>query len=354
MECSVLTSSSTRPLRQFVSELVNTTNCKRIDLLAFRDSDLRQIVDIIPTHHPKSGCWPVSTESILGIPSSKLRDETTQNIAEWIRTQLQGRVRIAAFATYFPSISANIGFLESLKATSQITRRHEAVDSIAATVEIGAHLRNMGLLEHVFIEVVGGPLFDRASAPDEDHEYLVTSALPRKIKFFTDALYDVSKQLGNNRDWTICVELEPDPIFVFHSLTSLRLLKAQLTAYPELKDRVALNLDIAHMTIAGISASTLKEFAGFIGHCHISDHPHIHTRDRCPGTWSFLEHWRSEVYQYLSVFSDSRNQGLQNSGSLTLELEGCSKFSWVMEGVSRIEYALKMFDRWKKEIAEQF
>lgn len=367
MDLSVISSSSTRALSKFVKELNFCTGCDHVDLLLFRDPDLVQLLGELPQQLANRLRIPppprnrISTEQLLAVQEEELRKEAALWISQWISRQLVTaagqRVMVNAFATYFPHLSANINFLQSIGAQTQLEYHNNSVYALATSIEIGRALKSMGLMQKVVIEIVGGSLFDRVERiPGKDRgEFIIRSTTEEKIYCMLNAIRRVKQIVGGEDDWTVCVELEPDPIFTFHSLYSLNYLKAALTGFPELARSVAINLDFAHMSIASIEPDSLEPLAELIAHAHVSDHPSVHTRDRCPGTWSIIESWESTFYGYLALLKKAQqyraNNDLPHSGGLALELEGCSRFSWVIEGVSRLKYSLHMLKNWEDRIA---
>ena len=103
---------------------------------------------------------------------------------------------------------------------------------------------------------------------------------------------------------------------------------------PPLSGYVGLNLDIAHLLSAGVSANEIENLKDAIVHAHISDLPGIHSRDQVPATFTFPKYEQYEspdqgaaYAPYISLLR--RCPGTQTeirpgfSGVCALELEGC-------------------------------
>jgi hypothetical protein len=155
-------------------------------------------------------------------------------------------------------------------------------------------------------------------------------------------LLDVRKTVddawgSSGADWAIALELEPGPAYALNDRNALAMLVQHLTGeadYVELLPHIGVNLDIAHMKIAGVEANDLEEFKDWIVHAHIADHPGMHTVDQVVGTWSPVERSEGRDYPYLRLLSrinpDSPDRcGLPFTRTIALELEGCSRIGWI-------------------------
>ncbi len=121
-----------------------------------------------------------------------------------------------------------------------------------------------------------------------------------------------------------------------------------------LADHVGLNVDIAHMRIAGVKVEqdvkkpgeSLRDHIGRIVHSHICDNPKMHTRDQPIGSWHSAEYDAEEWMPFLNLLSDAashvdkREYNLPFSGAVSLELEGCDRLRWIHQSLSDLKYLL--------------
>ena len=148
------------------------------------------------------------------------------------------------------------------------------------------------------------------------------------------------------------MELEPGPTYVLRDRDSLTQVMAAVEQDARLLPHVGLNLDIAHMRIAQVSAAFLAKHSARILHAHICDHPDMHTRDQVPGTHTALDQRRGEFIPYLQLLVQRCNSqlvpgGLPFSGACALELEGCNRIAWIHQSVAMMRHLFETARNWE-------
>ena len=122
-----------------------------------------------------------------------------------------------------------------------------------------------------------------------------------------------------------------------------------------LRPHVGLNVDIAHMRIAGVKAKDLHPIRDWIVHAHICDHPGMHTRDQVVGTWTPVERYESEFYPYLRLLAEIDPQsperaGRPFTGAVALELEGCGRINWIHQSLVAMKRMIEVVKHYRERI----
>ena len=380
---SVITSCSTRSLSDFVCEIRAVSGVSRFDLFVLRDTDITDIEagqpELLPKRRPDEPDTRTSTQILADA-------RNFEPIANWIHRQLDlcneerrrggaGRARVAALATYFPEVSArsHLDHLEGGADRSDVPFR-VAERAIANTARLALRLKKAGLMEHAVVEVVCGSILDRCrcrsceekrqeAGEDRRQDIVIRSERNTKIELLCDRLLDVVGQVrgsaeGSDPDWALALELEPGPNYVLNSKTAIDGLIALLrddAKYEPLRRHVGLNVDIAHMNIAGVEARDLVEYRDWILHAHLCNHPGMHTRDQVVGVWIPVERYCGENYPYLRLLaeideSSPDRQGRPFTRTVALELEGCSRINWVHRSLVAMKHMTEVLKHHRQEL----
>lgn len=372
LQCSVITSSTNRDLVDFFSEITEMHGHDvAFDLTVLRDADVQSIEasggPLLFHSAPHGRGRPEPTFTQLMADSRNL-----ERISRWFVQKCSSPVRtqIAALATYFPDVTSLYDW-----------RRELAVDALTNAVRLGFALVEADLARSAIVEVVCGTILDPCECGEcQSRGRIFVSDSLTKFQLLLDSLNRVVRQIEQlQRDgsaprtpFAFGVELEPGETYVLCDKDSLDGFFSLLdsTAWAQLRPFVGLNLDIAHMKIAGVEPAQLRKYTGRIVHGHIADHPGMHTRDQPIGTWTTV-HRRANGYRdYVEILCDrsraasegSRDSSsrwrrwwnshfhspsaltqmdLPFSGGLALELEGCNRISWVFDSLWRMRQIIK-------------
>jgi hypothetical protein len=148
----------------------------------------------------------------------------------------------------------------------------------------------------------------------------------------------------------LALELEPGPTYLLNGQRTIPAVIDNLLGESLLRPHVGLNVDVAHMKIAGVSPVNLRdiqqEFPGCLIHSHISDHPGMHTHDQPVGTWTPVERYSGQDYGYLRCLWESfqvndADDRPPRTGAIAVELEECSRLNWIHRSLGRLHH---MFD----------
>jgi len=334
--------------------------------------------------------------------------ENIRPISEWIEKQLwscqsdgaDARIKgkkpqnhISALATFFPDVTSRSQQPVPLPDTYldlKCTPRQLAIQALTNTVELAIELKRRGLIADpcrpsvpsAIVEMVCGTVLDQCHCQacetdrkNKELDYAVVATRKEKVRLLGDALKEVWTALkGGDKDWALALELEPGPTYVLRSLKSIRsvfghldqvdreLRQKEKVAYGPLARHVGLNVDIGHMKIAEVHArsqeelnegypSGLEDFEDRIVHAHISDHPGMHTRDQAVGVWNPVERLDSVDYSYLRLLAqiardkEPRRTGLPFSGTVALELEGCSRIGWIHRSLIAMKHLTEIVEK---------
>ncbi|HEX4610298.1 MAG TPA: hypothetical protein VH092_19060, partial [Urbifossiella sp.] len=353
---AVMTSCSTRPLAEFVAEVREVGGAARFDLILLRETDLdafRRSLDPgykLPaqSRHAADPANPVTRFLADADPAR------CDQLADWIAAQLPPRGPddrpVAALATYLPGVT-------SLTAA----HRADAVRALANCVRVGLSLQARGRMREVVVELVCGSILDRCGCPacaranPHGHPRCHVSDRGQKVELLVRSLREVVAAVaagGAAPRFALGLELEPGPTYVLNDIDAIDRLMALSSENPLIRDHVGLNIDIAHMRIAGIAADRLAPWRDRIVHAHVADHPPgMHTRDQPPGTWTPVYTPDSPYHPYVRLLADRARayepgHGLPFSGAVALELEGCDRIDWVYQGVPAVHHRVRFAQNW--------
>ncbi len=353
---SVITSSSARELVDLFREVrAICGDDVEFDLITLREPDIVGIESEFGVLKPQATEVPGDPLFPRTFTEIMADDENLPAITQWILKQLTiGRARVAALATYFPNISS-----------AYKHRRQCAIDALVNTARLAITLVEWGLADHAVVELVCGTILDPcecaecqktgrtfASTPDAKFEVLLSS-----LKSVVAKIRDLqsSGKLAK-KPFALAVELEPGHIYLLNGRKTLELFFRKLDACCEkdeqsqtplnLRSCIGLNLDIAHMRIAGVEKEDLQPYVDRIVHAHIADHPGMHTRDQITGSWTTLDRYDNGYQPYLEILFDRLNrangQGLPYTHSVALELEGCNRIGWIYDSLYAMKHLLEM------------
>ena len=344
---AVMTSSSDRQYEDLFDEVRDVSGVDQFDLMIARRTDLEQL-GILKTR---------------GIPFGRMAEIVADpgcfdKIREWLISETdRDDIRVPALATYFPGITAECP-----------NERRTAVQALANAVRLAIDLtkrrrrvRDERRMEHAIVEIVCGTIVD--PGPDgRASDRRVVSHQDHKLDLLCLSLTDVINEVGAQEAFTFALELEPGEIYVLNDVDSIRKLVGRVTGRIPinlegadavlLRRHVGLNLDIAHMRIARISADQLEEFAPRIVHAHISDHPAMHTHDQIVGSWTNPGRVRGGYIEYLDLLlhraraarcrDETLGESLPFSGAVAVELEGCCRIFWIHDSLARLKHAIQL------------
>ena len=353
---SYITSCSERRLDDLVTEVAAVSAARLVDLYLLREAD---ILDI-------EGRWSDRKKRLLP-PTDEPRtatqimaeDENVDLICRWVQERLrpEGRpqiAEIAALATYFPEISSRPETPQvRLHSGNPLSRYELAQRALVNAVRVAQRLTDQGLMRQAVVEIVCGSVFDKCECPDCQSRTIFRTPREQKAQLLCtslEAVADAISRDGNGDDWAIGIELEPGVPYLINDEAALELFFNELDArnengepkYPLASKHVGLNLDIAHMKIAGVSCGFLNDYKDRIVHAHICDHPGMHTRDQSVGTWTPVTRYNGEDYPYLKLLSGIvRTDGqLLFTGTVALELEGCNRIGWIHNSLWAMRHLL--------------
>lgn len=330
LRTSVISSSSSKSLRALMQEVRQVHGPDTaIDLFVPRPQDAREI----------------GLQLDENTTPTELMASHGDEIRKWFSQTCAG-MSIAALATYFPDVTS-----------TDNRRRTPAVHALIHSVQLSLDLMRLNLMAVACVEAVCGNRLepraietDLGTAVPHSLPWVVEYSLSSKLDRLCQSLREVVRKVKASKDYkgerfVIALELEPGEPYVLKDAKSIRDLTRRIEADQDLSEHVGLNLDIAHMMIAGIRASDLcpdgqtkaarthglNSVTQRIAHAHIADHPRMHTRDQPVGVWTHDTLYR----EYLQLLTRRANQArtdanaLPFTGAVALELEGCSRMSWV-------------------------
>jgi hypothetical protein len=350
---SVISSSSEWPLSTLLNEVALAAPEAGVDLFLLRDCDIEKCVserNLEPKDLPKiNGKSQELASTVLAF------DPWRGEIADWLldKIKVSGECTIPAFATFFPSLTRG----ETFSADKQVvsSNRDESVRALANAVLIGMDLNNREpvLFPNIVVEAVCGTRLDRCRCNRCDSmplQPVFVGNAKKKLRRLFQSLGEVVEIVKKDpayteTPWTIALESEPGVAYLLNSWRRLSGAVELLNSdFSHLREYVSFNLDIAHMRMAGISAVQLSTIEDYISHGHICDHPDMHTKDHPPGAWNSSQRIENPDYGYIRVLKDAfirrGREGLAASHSLSVELEGCSRFQWIQSGLGNVRYML--------------
>jgi sugar phosphate isomerase/epimerase len=315
LQPSVLSSSSGRHLPSLFHEVGLISGVRNFDLLVPRPCDL-------PSRDfegkRRFACYMANDTAFA---------EISDKLMAWLEGQ---SVSIPSLATFFPKISSSD---ESL--------RQEAVTAIVNTFRLAKRLKKW--MPVPVVEVVCGTIVE-ASPDGRVSIYGVSRKLDCLVKSLEDIVSTLSGELT---EFAVALELEPGEIYLFNDDTRIRQVFELCDRSSQaglLKDHVGLNVDIAHMRIAGVSASQLEEFLPRMCHAHVSDHPGIHTHDQFVGNWTNIEQRDGGYLPYLRQLlrrCDTKSS-VPFTRCVAIELEGCNRIFSIHDSISRLRHAITL------------
>ena len=224
-------------------------------------------------------------------------------------------------------------------------------------------------MDQAVVEIVGGTIVDGCDCGYcQSHRHqqgavgqtdvVFEFGRDRKIELLCDRLLGVlsivaASAEGQQDDaWAVALELEPGPTYVVNNRAALGGLISALREEPDYKPllpHVGINLDIAHMKIAGVEAQDLRRLKAedWVIHAHICDHPRMHTRDQVVGSWNPVERYNSKDYPYLRFLAEIDKASPTRCGrpftkTVALELEGCGRIGWIHQSLTAMKHMVEV------------
>jgi sugar phosphate isomerase/epimerase len=364
IDVSVITSCSSRPLREVITDVVTATGTTTFDLMVIRDVDVREFETACGRQVPQ---W----KSLGGRPKNPVTRFLAMcgvydPVATWFENQFraadrqlgrskEAKCRVTALASYMPWLSA-----------IDNTMREWAIRALTNTVLVACRLTELKRMREAIVETTCGTRHDPCWCPAcvkfAPQRRCHVSSLSVKRRILLDSLSEVIRRVRkedvsarNGHKFYIALEYEPGVSYLLNSEAALNHVFAAVERDPLLREHVGLNVDIAHMRIDGVPAGNLDAFAHRILHSHVADHPELlHTRDLPPGMATpgltrdspYLDYFRLLARRAASVGSRGYT-GLPFSGACAIELEGVERTDWMYTSVPIIRHVAEAARRWQ-------
>lgn len=358
---SVITSSSNWRLGDLIREVRAANDDCRFDLFILREVDIEQCErPANPGNLPERlECDPNggvlangednrSLAGILGATGDSNINLLLQRLDHRLTTigePIKGG--IAAFATYFPWISS----LDEV-------RRAVAVSAVVQTMRLAFGAVEKGWMDQPIVEIVCGSVIESCDCDAcRSEKRVFVAKRDEKTARLINSLREIVNHLTllfPSKPFALALELEPGPSYLLNSRNAVKAVIDEIRGDELLRNRVGLNLDIAHMRLANVRPKWLREnnLVSQIVHAHICDHPRMHTRDQPLGTWTSTYSGR-QFGDYLDLLferaknappaaENSSDDMLPFSRAVAIELEGSNRISWIHRSVNRLSRMLRV------------
>ena len=375
LSCSVITSSSDFPLSGMVRQLGDISNLKTVDLYLLRDIDVREIMELKNQEEWTDPAGQTNVKTITRL----MANADVGKLGDWILDQFDDvgsgppasaatggktkarllKSRIAAFATYFPDLS----YPCALKQDDGQNRRMWAIDALANCVRLACRLHKEKLSEtevpfaSPIIEIVCGVRLDRCHCSSCQDKIIWEFDDEAKFNILFTSLTEVCQRVDQDESdrgvsYKFALELEPGLTYALRDEATLKTAaRLLLQKYPQLADRVGLNLDIAHWRAARVPLELLSEripestltppqtYGDLVVHSHICDlPPQMHSRDQPLGRWDPIDSKGDGHAAWLSRLA--KYAGRDFSRHVAVELEGCGRIDWVHRSIASLRQVL--------------
>jgi hypothetical protein len=402
----IITSSSFRDLSDLLQELrFLGGEDVAFDLFLLRDTDISEI----ERRWGKNALKPPNGDQVdrRSLTSIMAESDNLPIVHDWLREAFRKvpGSRVSAFATYFPDISSAYESRRSVAVQAIINSVRLALllkqDGIATSAII--ELVGGSILDPCECESCrsSGTIF--AFERKEKVAWVVEA-----LRSVVSGLREQDQIDAAQAEVGLAIELEPGDTYLFNDLHALDQFFSAVDQDEVLCRVVGLNLDVAHMRIVPVPAMPRKgmrilaplanqppptEFysAKVVGnpeidgktieieflegpsrgesavahlddckprflnrhwrrilHGHISDHPHMHTRDQPVGKWTCVFRPAGGYLDYLRLLRERSRTALPGelpfSHTVALELEGCNRIRWVAESLVAIKQSLAMVE----------
>lgn len=355
---SVLTSCSERSLRPLINEIVAVNGQRSFDLFVLRERDVLDMVRDGRLFDPAEPNRPLARDAARNFSSAHLLATPGNRaaLAGWLSEQLADtEVRLAAFATYFPQIANLTDERPENPQLRHRTLREIAVEALANVVCLGLELREASerrWMDAVIVELVCGTILDRAGE-GRSAKRVVRRTFADKFAGLLESLTEVVSRVealrGRQHErWALGLELEPGDTYVLQNQQGLVELFGLLEGdvrFAALRPHLGLNVDVAHMRMANVHPSVLRDGEGLgrrVVHSHLADHPGMHTRDQAIGDWMPVDRYDAKEYEFLLDIAESFGRRgpteLPYSGCVALELEGCNRIAWIHRSLTAMRH----------------
>lgn len=348
LRLSVISSCSIRDLPDLLGELTAISDLRLFDWFVLRDTDIQNLVQLGTPLTPALPPGTLPHDDKRNVAALLADAANAETVGQWVERHCQSAdIQVAAFATYFPDITSGDPGL-----------RDAAIGALTNTTLLAVELHERGRMGLPIVEFVCGSLLDpcncRSCAASPGRATCFLSDQGQKLDLLCASLRDVVRRVRAAKpgaSFYLAAELEPGPTYVLRDRDSLARAMAAVGQDAELRPHVGLNLDVAHMRIARVSAGDLEPYADRILHGHICDHPGMHTRDQVPGTHTALDQRGGEFIPYLRLLVNRCNtpggpEALPFSGACALELEGCNRMAWIHQSVAMMRHLFETARNW--------
>ncbi len=263
-------------------------------------------------------------------------DSYAERVARNIRATINPSRDCFAISTFLPGITAD-----------DEKKRNEAVEALRCVLKIArAYNEQTSSTKICVIEMVcGGRISSRKLEKQIEagkrRDYVVASLLHKEVAIdrILHALTKLSSELSG--DISVALELEPGPLFALSQWSDLVDVARALEASDRAELRFGFNCDIAHWSLADITADQLLEDLGSDGpvgkrvvHAHISDFGKGHLGDIYPtGVHNddFFEKW---LWTIKYAFANAAAAGMKPSGWISIELELPESLSLIRRAIA--------------------
>jgi sugar phosphate isomerase/epimerase len=237
-------------------------------------------------------------------------------------------------------------------------RRKRAVLAVKNAMHLAA------LLGCSVIEIVAGagipdPINVTGDLPNDDMTEPEWKQHPgryreARLKQLAQSLKEILENLPSGLEMPqLALEIEPGPAFLLNHLDVFGELLIGLDE--NIRNKVKLNVDIAHLMLAEHSADDLRAtyskqedgisicFRDSVAHFHISDHHITHSADVCPGTFHFFEDY--EPWLRLAIELREEHQA-DFPVNISVEMEACNDIHEATRAIAKTR-------RWLNTIASE-
>lgn len=310
-------------------------NIKYVEVYAFMQSDLMHFLG----HFPGIVAKCLQRNAVNTMARCCGDTDVVLRAAEKMHATFSGK-QIVAFATFFPEIMAH--------------RNNEkaALDACKSLEFLMAVARQLQAMGHPIktIEIVGGSRVDgvwrgRRRDNHKSEIYMVNQlSLKEAIVRLLSRLTKLAIVAAKEPKIDLALELEPGPLFVINSKTSLEILIEHLAMRKNaaIAEVLGLNLDIPHWAfLSDVSLDWVENPANGIRnriiHAHISDHAKGHFSDN-----AIFSHNKADKFlPWIRLLRNVQAENPRFSGFVSCELEACRQEAVLNDSVKNLIELLK-------------
>lgn len=254
------------------------------------------------------------------------------------------RPRFAALATYWPLIS--LPPQEDKSGPKAKTFRAKSIRAVQNSLYLAA------LLGCHCVEIVGGSALPEGKqqkqsvrVPDDYRKDRMNCLAQSLIDAITD---DWAEQLfEDSRMPFLAIEIEPGTSFLINTVGRYRELRRSLGRSPKTRQRVLLNVDVAHLMLIqdtgdepGLKGKKIidriRRMRRQVAHIHLSDHARSHASDLTPGTYHFYSDYADWLQLAIQLAQNPSHRANSFSGVIAIELEACNDIHEAVRAMGKV------------------